>query len=263
MTSVYKVAVGIFLVLVVIAVAVYLIWIRPGAEGEQPEVLAVATPSPKPTPTPTLAEQLSARLKEITLNTSDDAVSELVTELSSHPQLVQWLVNEDLVRRFTAAVDNIADGYSPRKHLDFMRPGTPYRAIQKRGAFYVNPSSYSRYNLAADVFASLDTDGTIALYHELRPLIAESYREISPPGWVFEDRLLQAINHLSTVRIPTRDIELEERTVATFAYADDQLEAMSDAQRHFMRMGPDNMRRIQAKLREFRDALQGPPPPED
>jgi hypothetical protein len=264
MTNVYKMAVGIFVVLVLIAVAVYMIWIRPGTKiDEEVEAVPIATPLPAPTPTPTLAEQLSERLQGVTLNTADDIVSELVAELSSHPQLAQWLVNEDLVRRFTAAVENIANGTSPRKHIEFMRPGTPFRAIQKRGSFYVNPSSYARYKLVADVFTSLDTEGTIALYEELRPLIDEAYREISPPGWVFEDRLMLAIDHLVSVQVPTGEIELEERTVATFAYADDGLESLSDAQRHFMRMGPDNMRRIQSKLREFRNALEAQPPPEE
>jgi hypothetical protein len=264
MTNVYKVAVGIFAVLVVIAVAVYLIWIRPGTKvDEQAEVMPMATPLPEPTPTPTLAEQLSERLQGVTLNTADEVVRELVAELSSHPQLAKWLVNEDLVRRFTAAVENIADGTSPRKHIEFMRPGTPFRAIQKRGSFYVNPSSYARYKLVADVFTSLDTEGTIALYQELLPLIDESYREISPPGWVFEDRLMLAIDHLVSVQVPTGEIELEERTVATFAYADDSLESLSDAQRHFLRMGPENMRRVQSKMREFRDALEAAPPPDE
>ncbi len=255
MSNVYKVAIGIFLALVVVATVVYLVWLRPATDEEVTEPIPIATPTAAPPPTPTLAEQLSARLKGVTLNTSDAAVRELVGRLSTHPQLSKWLVNEDLVRRFVAAVDNIADGRSPRKHLEFMRPSTPFRAMQKRGTFVVNPSSYHRYDLAADVFLALDTRGTLALYQELKPLIEESYREISPPGRVFDDRLIRAMDHLLEVRIPSGEVELEERTVATFAYADEELESLSDAQRHFLRMGPDNVRRVQAKLRELRDAL--------
>jgi hypothetical protein len=57
------------------------------------------------------------------------------------------------------------------------------------------------------------------------------------------------------VEAPTGDIELEERTVATFAYADERFESLSDAQRHLLRMGPDNVRRVQEKLQELREAL--------
>jgi hypothetical protein len=220
--------------------------------------MAIATPTPAPEATPTFAEQLSARLTGATLNTSDAIVGELVRELSSHPKLAAWMANEDLVRRFAAAVDNVADGASPRQHVDFLRPATPFRAVSKRDRFYVHPSSYARYNLPAEVFASLDTQGIVALLGELRPLIDEAYREISPPGSDFEDRLIAAIDHLLAVRAPAGDVELEERTVITFKYADDDIERLSDAQRHFLRMGPDNVRKVQAKLREIRDGLQMP-----
>jgi len=255
MSNTYKLAAGVFAAVIVIVVIVY-VWLRPGGGDEQPiEPIGIAAPSPAPEPTPTLAEQLSARLIGTTLNTSDAIVGELVRELSSHPRLAAWMANEDLVRRFAAAVDNVADGSSPRQHVDFLRPASPFRAVSRRDRFYVHPSSYARYDLPAEVFASLDTEGTVALLGELGPLIDEAHREISPPGSDFEDRLIAAIDHLLAVRAPAGEVELEERTVVTFKYADDDIEKLSDAQRHFLRMGPENIRKVQAKLRELRDEL--------
>jgi len=46
-----------------------------------------------------------------------------------------------------------------------------------------------------------------------------------------------------------------EQLIVTYAWADERIEALSGAQRHFLRMGPDNVRRIQGKLRELRAAL--------
>jgi hypothetical protein len=262
MSNTYKIAAGAFAVLILIALVVYLVWLRPGDSDQPFEPVETVLPTPEPEPTPTLAEQLSARLSGVTLNTSDQIVGDLVAELSSHPELVAWMANEDLVRRFAAAVENVAAGSSPRRHLDFLRPSRSFRAVEKNGRFYVHPSSYTRYDLPVEVFTSLDTEGTIALYRELRPLADEAYREISPPGAVFEDRLIAAIDHLLAVRPPTAAVELEERTVTTYEYADDGLAALSDAQRHLLRMGPDNVRQVQAKLRELRDALQTPAPEE-
>jgi len=260
MPKTYKIAAGIFGVLIAVALIVYFVWLRSPAEETAAAAVDVETPTPEPEPTKTLAEQLSARLSGVTLNTSDKIVGDLVSQLSANPKLAAWMANEDLVRRFVAAVDNVAAGTSPRQHVDFLRPSKPFQVISRRGGLYVDPASYHRYDLAAEVFASLDTDGVAALYRELQPLIEEAYREISPPGAVFEDRLVAAIDQLLAVRVPTGQIQLEERTVTTYKYADDALEALSGAQKHFLRMGPDNVAKVQAKLRQIRDALQASVP---
>ena len=66
-----------------------------------------------------------------TLRTSDAVVRELVSELSANPTLAAWLANEDLIRRFVAAVDNVANGISPTTQLDFMRPEGSFDVIEK------------------------------------------------------------------------------------------------------------------------------------
>ncbi len=45
-----------------------------------------------------------------------------------------------------------------------------------------------------------------------------------------------------------------------YEYADRTLEALTPAQKQLLRMGPANVARIQAKLREFQAALAIPPP---
>jgi hypothetical protein len=40
-------------------------------------------------------------------------------------------------------------------------------------------------------------------------------------------------------------------TSVTFQFADPELEALSPAQKHLLRMGPHNMRLVQTKLRAF------------
>jgi hypothetical protein len=208
-----------------------------------------------PEPTPTLEERLSSRLSGTTLATSDAVVRELAAEISSHPKLAAWLVNEDLIRRFVASVDNIASGVSPQAHLDFLRPKEGFEVDERRnGVLVIEPDSYGRYDLVAQVFASLDTEGTVALYRELEPLIDEAYAEIGPAGADFDDRLNRAFDLLLAVPVLEGDAEVEQ-LIVTYAWADDELESLAAAQRHFLRMGPDNVSLIQGKLGEFRAAL--------
>jgi len=118
----------------------------------------------------------------------------------------------------------------------------------------IEADSYGRYDLVAQVFASLDSEGTVALYRELKPLIDEAYAEIGPPNSKFDDRLERAFDQLLAVPVLEGPAEVEQ-LIVTYAWADDELEALSGAQRHFLRMGPDNVRLIQGKLRELRAAL--------
>lgn len=252
--------IGIFIALAVILAAVFGWWyLGRDAVDETLDTVVTAEQTPVPQPTPTLEERLSSRLGGTTLATSDGVVRELVAEVSSHPKLAAWLANEDLVRRFVASVDNIASGVSPQAHLDFLRPKEGFEVDQRRnGVLVIEADSYRRYDLVAQVFASLDTEGTVALYGELKPLIDEAYAEIGPPNARFDDRLDRAFDLLLTVPVLEGPAEVEQ-LVVTYAWADDELEALSGAQRHFLRMGPDNVRLIQGKLAELRAALAEAP----
>ncbi|MDH3816961.1 MAG: DUF3014 domain-containing protein [Acidobacteriota bacterium] len=259
MASENRMIIGIFVALVVILAAVFGWWfLSRDSVDETLETVAAAPPTPLPEPTPTLEERLSSRLSGTTLATSDIVVRELVSEISSHPKLAAWLVNEDLVRRFVASVDNIASGVSPRAHLDFLRPKEGFEVDQRRnGVLVIEADSYGRYDLVAQVFASLDTEGTVALYRELEPLIDEAYAEIGPANAKFEDRLDRAFDRLLAVPVLEEPAQVEQ-LVVTYAWADDKLEALSGAQRHFLRMGPDNVSLVQDKLGELRASLAAP-----
>jgi len=255
-----RMIIGIFVALVVILAAVFGWWYFGRDSGDETlETVVATTPTPVPEPTPTLEERLSSRLSGTTLSTSDIVVRELVSEISSNPKLAAWLVNEDLVRRFVASVNNIASGVSPQAHLDFLRPKEGFEVDQRRnGVLVIEADSYGRYDIVAQVFASLDTEGTVALYRELEPLIDEAYAEIGPANAKFDDRLDRAFDLLLAVPVLEAPAQVEQ-LIVTYAWADDKLEALSGAQRHFLRMGPDNVSLIQDKLGELRAALAAQP----
>jgi hypothetical protein len=229
-----------------------LVWQDATTGDQQPPPLPTTTPAP---PTPTLQQRLSERLQGVTLRTSDAVVRELVGELSSHPTLASWLVNDDLVRRFVATTRNVAEGKSPRSHLEFMVPDEPFQVSERAGGVYIDPATYRRYDLATEVFTSLDVPGTVRLYRELEPLIDEAYREIAPPGASFATTLDTAIDELLAVPVVEGAVEVAPK-VLTYTYAEPRLERLSPAQRLLLRTGPDNVRRIQATLRELQVALR-------
>jgi len=250
--------------LVVIAgiIGLFLLWRGTEEQPFEEQVAAtpVRTPTPRPTPAP--RQLVQQRLEGLSLTNSDELVRELARGLSSHPKYLSWLAHEDLIRRVVASVDNIANGKSPRQHLEFLRPKESMKVREERGDLVIDPASYERYNRAAGIFSALDTEGLVTLYWDLKPLIDEAYREIAPPGKTFESTLFRAIDELQQVPIVTEDIYVKEKVV-TYVLLDDKLEGLSDAQRHFLRMGPQNVGVVKSKLNELESALTRSPQEED
>lgn len=219
-------------------------------------------PPPPPPSSPPAAEEPSpppsrAPVELPPLADSDDWLRRVVAGLSTHPDLASWLVTEDLVRRFTAAVDNVARGESPRPHLGFLAPTEEFAVAESGGSLYVAPQSYERYARVAEVVGSIDAAGAAQLYRNVRPLLEEGYADLGYPDRRFDEALARAVRHLLATPLPERAPRLEAG-VESFGFADPQLEGLSAAQKHLLRMGPDNAAVVLAKLREIAVLLDLP-----
>lgn len=188
------------------------------------------------------------------LDSSDDLIRKLAKELSSNSTLDSWLDSKDLVRKFTAAIDNVATGASPAKHIDFWKPLGTFAVYKVGPSEYIDPASYERYNAPAAVFVSFDSTQSVRFFKGLKPLFQEAYKELGYPDKDFDQTLKKAVIELLETPIVEGDVRVEKK-VKSYAYADGRLESLSDAQREFLRMGPANVETIQMKLREMARAL--------
>lgn len=229
-----------------------------GPAAPPPSDSAAATTEPAaaaPTPAP-----VERTIVLPPLDASDVLVRELVTGLSRQPRLAGWLANEGLVRRFVAAVDNIAEGASPTIHLRPLSPAGPFRVRPARpsgGPPVIDPASYQRYDALVDAFVALPVADLARLYRELHPLFDQAYLELGYPGRSFDDRVRAAIDLLLAVDFPSGPMELRQRVVS-YEYMNPEIEGRSAAAKHLMRLGPDNARRVQDKLREIAAAIGVP-----
>jgi hypothetical protein len=188
------------------------------------------------------------------LDSSDDLIRKLAKELSSNATLDSWLATKDLVRKFTAAVDNVARGASPAKQIDFWKPLGTFSVYKVGPDEYIDPASYDRYNTPAEVFVSFDPVESVRFYKGLKPLFQEAYKDLGYPDKDFDQTLKKAVVELLEAPIVEGNVRVEKK-VKTYAYADSRLESLSDAQKEFLRMGPANVETIQLKLREMARAL--------
>ena len=184
----------------------------------------------------------------IDLEHSDDVFRQKAQGLSGLPKFADWLKTEDLVRRLAAAVYCIADGTSPRDSLGFMNPRKKFAVKKVKGALFVDPKSYSRYDTVTAVVDSIDARAAGALIKDMNPYFQAASKELGAPPRDFQATLTKAITELLKTPVVERDIPLKEKVVS-FAIAplpDVQLEDLTAAQKHLLRMGPKNTVKIQA-----------------
>jgi hypothetical protein len=256
-----KVAVlaGVILVAIGILIGAYILFLSGGKKS---------APIPKPPESVAAKETMGAENIPVfpvtSLDGSDELIRKLAKELSSHASLDAWLQTKDLIRKFTAAVDNIASGESPVKQIDFFKPGGPFTVYKVGPKEYIDPKSYDRYNLPTSVFVSFDPVESVRFYKGLKPLFQDAYKELGYPDRDFDQTLKKAVLELLETPVVDGDIRVKIK-VKTYALADPHLEDLSDAQKSFLRMGPANVEAIQIKLREMARALGIPaeriPPP--
>ena len=237
-----------------------LYWIAPRQSEEAPPPAVVESPAPAEpgaAPEPRELEEVAAEPEPLILpflDQSDTLLRELAVALSSHPDLAAWLVTDELIRTFTVAVENIADGQNPAPRLSALAPKSGFRTTGRGADLRIDQEGYDRYNGLGDLVASLDAAGAVRLYEAFTPLIVEAYRELGHPEGGFDETLERALRRLLDTPVVEREVLLIARLVY-YEFADPMLEALSPVQKQLLDMGPRNVRLIQAKLRDLAVAL--------
>ncbi len=221
---------------------------KPQVEQSVPAAMPAPAPvAPNPVVVPAEGRPDDARIRELSVG------------LSAEPEWVHWLATEHLLDKFVAAVENVANGQSPRKLLPFLAPEGRFLVFEREGKEYLDTKGYARYDRLALALASLDTTAAARVMGKLMPWLEKGYTEMGRPERRFKQALSEAVQQLIDVPIVEADIELAREEV-NLKFVDTELEGMSAAQKHLFRMGPDNIRKVQAKLEKLRATLGLPRP---
>ncbi len=238
-------------VVLVAAIAAYFLWFREISESRPTAADTGAQAEPAPEP------QVQAPTEPVELPPiaeSDPLVRELLGAVVDHPRLATWLAPESLVRRLTATVDNLAQGVSPRPHVGSLAPAGGFEVQPAGEGLVVAPATWHRYDPLVSAFVEADPDDIVTAYRTLEPLFDEAYRDLGYPQRSFDATLRQALRLLADTPVPDGPVPVEER-LESYHFADPALEALSPAQKHLLRLGPENARKVQAQIRRVLERL--------
>ena len=226
----------------------------PAATGPQNPIDALAQPDAA---LPSLAD-------------SNAAVAKALTDLLSAKSVASFLQIDDFVRRFVATVDNLPRAQAPSRMWP-TQPAPQRFEVTGAGAGAgngtdevqtIDAANAGRYTAFVAFVDSVDNAKAVAVYARLYPLFQQAYEELGYPGKYFNDRLVAVIDHLLQAPEPQGPLQVKltevkgsvpsSRPWTRYEFADPQLEALSSGQKLLVRMGPDNERRMKAKLRALR-----------
>ena len=229
---------------------------HPTAAVPTPAAKTVRAPAPEeaeepeepPTPAPTSGKQV------FDLESAARFLPGMVAELSDNPLLRRWATLQGLLPRLVAAMDCIANGRSPRRHLDFAAPSGAFSVRRMGRAMVVDPAAYARYDRIVNAGLSVDPVACATVFRRLEPALALAYRGLGYEESGFRAALGRAAGELLAVPIPEDPVQVRPMG-RLFEFADPRLQTLSDAQKHLLRAGPDNARRVQNWIRKFARAI--------
>jgi hypothetical protein len=248
----------------VLSILVYVLFLYQGNQTKQPPATEASGPLAEPnsqpgdrTATVTRSQPLQPPVVplSVSLQESDPAVREKASAISGYDGLGGLLAESDFIRRFVTVCNAIALGESPAKMLESLAPKQIMTVLrQPDGRIFMDPAGYNRYTPLIQLLLSLDPDQCAELYLLFEPQIGKAYHELGQGDEDFIQVLKEAVRQLHRTPLPPERPELLEKTIS-YAYADPQLEGLNDAQKHFLRLGPDHLRRLKAKIGILLDAL--------
>lgn len=232
-------------------------------EVQEPEV--VEQPMPEQQPVPQLPPKVApepfdtkpveqpVKPEPLTFEQGDEGLMSKI-EANASLQAAKLLASDDLIRRTVVFVDNLAKGDIAKKHSPVLEPKEKFKALDG-DLVIIDPNSYERYTPYVNLVSRFSGAQLVRMYGEFEPLFKEAYQEIGYDGDNFKATLNNAIQELLDTPIPKTPIPLIKESV-TYKYAYPEWEQLSDAQKQFLRMGPDNMKKLKVTLQAVQKALK-------
>jgi hypothetical protein len=187
------------------------------------------------------------------LNDSDTMVVAKIDEYLSD-SVMSLLVTDDVIRRGVVFIDNLAQGKIAKKHNPVIKPQESF-SVTEGDILTIDPNSYERYTPYVKIFTSISAAQVVRMFEEYQPLINDAYTEIGYGDDEFKQTLNDAIDLLLDTPEPEGALPLLRDSV-TYQYAFSEWEQLPAAQKQLLRMGPDNMKKVKAALRNIKAQLE-------
>ncbi len=171
--------------------------------------------------------------------------------LSLSPGFSELLNVEGIIKRWVVVINDFSQNQRPYKHFRYFKLSSPFRVETDQTGIYMAERSYQRYDFLASAVHAVDVEKAVSLLWKYRPLLQQAFSEFGyPEEYQVEDIIKKAVSNVLQAPVIESRIKLIKPSVR-YKFAEKHLESLSPVQKQMIRMGPENTRIIQAKLRQF------------
>jgi len=202
---------------------------------------------------------------------SGDQIRSLLVDWLGRDAVQQFLQLDDFVRHVVVTVDNLGRPHAAPRLWPVNPVSGRYGVESKGDLLHPTADNAKRYAGFVTFVENIDARRAAALYARNYALFQKQYEELGYPGRYFNDRLVEVIDLMIATPIPSeapplRLTEVKGPIASThpwlrYEFADPALEALPAGQKMMLRVGPEQQKRLRAKLVELRGALTRSPPP--
>lgn len=187
------------------------------------------------------------------LSSSDEAFRQAVIALSS--EFAPWLKADQLINKYVVIVNDFSQGLWLEKHMRFLKQPQAFLAEKTDGGLLMSPKSYQRYDKLAAAIDAVNANAALAVYQKFKPLFQQVFVDFGYPSeHPLDDIFLKTAAQILAAPVIEQPIPLVRPSVF-YKYADEKLEALSPVSKQMLRMGPENTRIIQNKVRQLVEVL--------
>lgn len=191
--------------------------------------------------------------KEQILELNDDGFRTKLEGVSE--DLLYWFNVEGLIRKYILIINDLSQNQLVYKHVRFLT--IPQKMVVKKDeqGLYLGSDGYRRFDRLANAIDAINVKKGLSLYLAFKPMFEKVYEEFAyPKEYSLEYMFMKA--SASVIKAPVIDTKIYLlKHTASYKYADKKLEALDAVDKQMLRMGPENTRKIQAKLRRLVEAI--------
>lgn len=243
---------------------------EPSAIIQKPSAIIQASAASTDTPVDKsdTTETVTAANQLPHLNESDGYIISSLINFIPEKALLNLVVKHDVVRKVVVFIDNFAQGLVAYQHSPLVKLSLPYQVTpilneseltvdegaNKQEQFIPSAINSARFNRYLALFLALDSETMVAWYQGLSPLFEQAYQELGYEQQTFNDVLLISIERIIDFKMPKQSQVLVQPHVL-YQYQNEMLESLPDGDKLLMRLGQENLQKLQARLAKIRELL--------